>query len=131
MNILLDTHFLIWAIGDTKKLHKSERDILMDSQNGVFVSVVSVWEVSIKSAIGKMEMKPERVVTLPEDIQNAGFEVLPLEAPEAATFHCLPRLHKDPFDRMLVWQAISKGMHLMTRDKELSAYSSAGLKIFG
>lgn len=131
MNILLDTHFLIWAIGDTKKLHKAERDMLMDSQNGVFVSVISLWEISIKSAINKMQMDPGRILAMPDDIKNAGFEILPLEASEAASFHRLPKHHKDPFDRMLVWQAISKGMHLMTRDKEIAGYASAGLKIIG
>jgi PIN domain nuclease of toxin-antitoxin system len=131
MNILLDTHFLVWAIGDTKKLHKREQELLTDPGNGVFVSVVSIWEISIKSAIGKMEMAPEAVMALPHAIREAGFELIGLEPDEAATFYRLPRTHKDPFDRMLVWQAISRKMSLMTRDKELGAYSSAGLRIIG
>ena len=131
MNILLDTHFLIWAIADTKKLHAREQELLADPENGVFVSVVSIWEIAIKSAIGKMEMEPAQVAGLPEAVREARFEIIGLEPSEAASFRLLPKAHKDHFDRMLVWQAISRALHLMTRDKDLAVYRDAGLKFVG
>lgn len=130
MNILLDTHFLLWVLLDQSRLRPTERTSILDSNNTIYVSTVSFWEISLKYALGKISFKE----VMPEDLLPAtvqsGFTVIELDGTDAGTFYQLPRLeHSDPFDRMLVWQAIQRRFHLLSRDRALEEYKKFGLQI--
>lgn len=88
----------------------------------VFVSSVSIWEVSIKAAVGKLSTEPAR---LAQEAAGAGFKPLPVTWTHALALNGLPAIHRDPFDRMLVAQAISEPLHLITHDRQLAAYGAS------
>ena len=131
MTYLLDTHYMIWAITDTKKLSKKIKDILTNSDHQIIVSVISFWEVSLKSSLGKLEIKGFSPEDLPGFCLQIGFDIEPLSAENSSTYHKLKSsYHKDPFDRMLIWQSISNGYTLISADMNVKKYISEGLKIF-
>lgn len=102
MKLLLDTHVLIWYLADDSKLTSAVRDLIVDPHNQVFVSAATVWEIAIKKAIGKLD-SPDN---LPEVLIACRFEVLPINIFHALQAGSLPRHHDDPFDRMLIAQAM-------------------------
>ena len=107
MTYLLDTHYLLWTITDTKKLSKVARDIITDPDNRIVISTISFWEISLKSSIGKLEITGFSPEDMPGICLQLGFDIEPLSADDSSTYHKLqPIYHKDPFDRMLIWQAI-------------------------
>ena len=131
MTYLLDTHFIIWAVSDTAKLSKKIKDLLANPDNKIFVSTVSFWEISLKHSIGKLKLEGG----VPEDVPNSclqmGFDIEPLSAQDSSSYHKLTaNYHKDPFDRMLIWQSISNGYTLISADVNIKKYISEGLKIF-
>lgn len=131
MKLLLDTHALLWSIIEPDRLSPEARSAITDPASHVVVSAVSFWEISIKTALGKLrleEVTPEQLV---DCAQQQGFELLPLDPRLAASFSRLPVApqHRDPFDRMLVWQAISLGYTLVSRDRKIAANSQAGLRV--
>ena len=115
---LLDTHVVLWALGEPGKLRRPARTALEDAQNEVFVSVVSGWEIAIKRALGKLEA--------PDDLEGAirmqGFEPLLMTFRHAEQAGGLPPHHRDPFDRMLVAQSQVEGLVLVTRDPDIPLY---------
>lgn len=115
--LLLDTHFLLWAVGAPKKLPSAARKRIDDSE--VFVSAASIWEVSIKAALGKLQADPAELLAA---IEPAGFSLLPISGEHAAAVARLPPLHNDPFDRMLVAQAKTEPLLLLTNDSALAGY---------
>jgi PIN domain nuclease of toxin-antitoxin system len=117
VRIVLDTHVLLWALQDPQRLSHRERDLIDRSE--VLVSAVSIWEIGIKNAIGRLECDPQRVV---DALEPAGFEPLPIDAAHAVLAASPPRLHGDPFDRMLIAQAQAESAILLTRDRALTAY---------
>jgi PIN domain nuclease of toxin-antitoxin system len=117
MRILLDTHLLLWALSSPAKLSKRARQRIESSE--VYVSAASIWEISIKCAIGKFEADPAEVLA---GIGPAGFNHLPILGAHAAKVMNLPPIHKDPFDRLLVAQARVEPMILLTDDQVLGAY---------
>ncbi len=130
MRYLLDTHCLLWAIFNPEKLSKSAREKIKDAENDISVSVVSFWEISLKYALRKLELTNSVPEDLPKITQKMGIEVLPINSHEAASFHKLPRLaHKDPFDRIIIWQAIQKKLTLISSDQEFRQYQQFGLKL--
>ncbi len=130
MSYLVDTHILLWSLFSPGRISKKVKDILSESEATKFVSVISVWEIAIKFSLGKLDLKGILPDSLPTIIKNARFEIMDLSTETAASFYKLPKLHnKDPFDRMLAWQAISKNYHLLTKDKDFSYYEDRGLKI--
>ena len=130
MKYLMDTHALLWAIFEPEKMSKSARELIEDPQNEVFASIISFWEISLKFSIGKLELINTTPETLPKIAEEMGVEILPIEANEAASFHKLPRKsHRDPFDRMVAWQAISRKMTLISRDREFKQYKQFGLRL--
>jgi len=129
MNYLLDTHTLIWSITEKSKLSPLVIQILEDANNSIFVSAVNLWEISLKYSLGKLKLEGVLPEELPKLIHQTGFELISLSADEAATFHQLPVVnHKDPFDRMLVWQAIQYNLVFISKDESLAQYHLAGLK---
>lgn len=117
MRILLDTHLLLWALSSPEKLSKHARQRIESSE--VYASAASIWEVSIKSALGKLEADPNEVLA---GVEPAGFDHLSIVAGHAAKVAELPPIHKDPFDRLLVAQARFEPMILLTDDEVLGAY---------
>src|SRR5580704_13635198 len=119
MRYLIDTHVLLWSLGNPGLLSDKTREILTGSS--VLISVVSWWELSIKFSLGKIELDQG----VPEDLWNAAekmnYGVLPLSVQEVCSFHRLTKIHRDPFDRMLVWQAIKNDITLVSRDSRLSS----------
>jgi PIN domain nuclease of toxin-antitoxin system len=115
--ILLDTHLLLWAVSEPRKLPGEARRSIEDSE--VFVSAASIWEVSIKAALGKLAADPSQLLA---EIEPAGFRLLPVTGHHAAAVALLPALHNDPFDRMLVAQAKTEPLLLVTNDSALHAY---------
>ncbi len=120
MNFLLDTHALIWALFAPGNLGRKAAGAIRDRANGVNVSAVSFWEISLKFNLGKLHLSGISPGELPEAAIETGFDVISLEPVEAAAFHRLPReRHADPFDRLIAWQAISRDLVLVTRDPAL------------
>ncbi len=118
MNILLDTHVLIWALENNPGLSVGARDSITRAENMVFVSSVSVWEIGIKRNLGKFEA-PDN---LQEEIKLHRFTPLPINYDHAELAGKLPDIHRDPFDRMLIAQAIIEKLTLVTRDKLIARY---------
>lgn len=119
MNILLDTHILLWALNDDPKLTSYARNMI-DKSSNIYVSAASIWEISIKQNIGKLEADVSVIV---EHIDALGIEQLAINWQHAANVNQLPLHHKDPFDRMLIAQAISEPLVLLTNDQQLKPYS--------
>ncbi len=119
MRLLLDTHVAIWLARDADELTPAARRLIQDA-DAVFLSSASLWEVTIKVALGKLPLVPQRFA---DQLLAAGVEQLAVNWGHALAVHQLPMLHKDPFDRLLVAQAMSEPMHLLTHDSLLAAYS--------
>lgn len=119
MRLLLDTQIYLWYVGGSRKLRAAARREI-DAADQVFVSAASIWEAAIKAAIGKLQADVEE---LEAAIAASGFTELPVTAKHAAGVASLARHHHDPFDRLLVAQAIHEPLHLLTADVELRSYS--------
>jgi PIN domain nuclease of toxin-antitoxin system len=121
LNLLLDTHIALWAITDSPRLPAQARALLLDAQNSVWVSAVSVWEVAIKHGLGRHEMPVSGQQAL-EHFKSAGYELLAITPEHAAAVGDLPAIHQDPFDRLLVAQALAVPMRLVTHDQIVASY---------
>jgi len=131
MNLLLDTHGFLWSLFTPDKLSKEADREIKSPNNDVAVSVVTFWEISLKYALGKLELTGVKPEELPDFAAQMNLEILPITAAEASSFHKLPRLsHKDPFDRIIIWQAIQRKMTLVSKDRDFKAYHKLGLRTF-
>ena len=129
MNYLLDTHTLIWSLFAPERLDASVRDTIESQENDIAVSVVSFWEISLKFAMKKLDLYGIMPEDLPGYTEQMDIEIIPIHYSEAASFYKLPRLeHKDPFDRMIVWQAIQRNRILISKDREINKYQKFGLR---
>ncbi len=117
MRLLLDTHILLWALAAPSRLPQAFRRDLDTAQ--VFVSSASIWEVAIKAGLGKLDADPQEVLAA---VQPSGFDLLDVTGVHAARVATLPPLHRDPFDRLLVAQALVEPLILVTRDQVLAGY---------
>ena len=131
MICLLDTHTLIWTILQTDNLSKNSKEIISNRNNEICVSTVSFWEISFKTKINKFSFANINIDDLPQYAKNMGFTIIDTQEKEAMTFHRLPlkKNHKDPFDRMLIWQAITNDMTVISKDEAFDQYKKDGLKI--
>jgi len=129
MKILVDTHYLLWSFVDTKRIPPKIYDKLLDEENEVFYSQVSLWEISIKYNLGKLIIDNKNPEILYDEIENSYFNCRRMENEELITFYKLPMEHKDPFDRILIWQSIKSDYHFLTVDSEMEKYKKYGLKI--
>lgn len=103
--------------------------LIRNPDNTIYVSAVSLWEISLKYALGKLELTNILPDNLPDAAQQMGLDVLSLEAREAATFYRLSHFgHKDPFDRLIIWQALQHKMKLISKDAKFGDYKKIGLK---
>jgi PIN domain nuclease of toxin-antitoxin system len=131
MNLLLDTHGFLWSLFTPGKLSRAAVREIKSPNNDVAVSVVTFWEISLKYALGKLELTGVKPEELPHFAGQMNLEILPITAAEASSFHKLPRLsHKDPFDRIIIWQAIQRKMNLVSKDRDFKAYRKFGLRTF-
>ncbi len=120
MRLLLDTHALLWWLAD-ESLSAQARDAIADPANLVMVSAATAWEVSIKKALGKLAAPDD----LEQQVQAGGFTELPISIAHGLAAGQLARRHEDPFDRMLIAQALAEGLTLVTRDKRFDDYGVA------
>jgi PIN domain nuclease of toxin-antitoxin system len=131
MKYLLDTHTFIWATLKTESLSRISSEIISNRNNEICVSTVSFWEISLKASIKKFSFKNININDFPKYAKDMGFTIIDMQENETITFHELPLKndHKDPFDRMLIWQAITKNMIMISKDKLFKQYKKDGLKL--
>ena len=121
MKLLLDTQLLLWAAGQPKRLSAAARKLLNDPRNELIFSAASLWEVAIKSSLGREDFRVEPRL-LRRGLLDNGYVELPVTSQHAVNIDTLPPLHKDPFDRLLLSQALSEGITLLTTDSTLARY---------
>ena len=119
MRLLLDTQIYLWFLADSARLSKAAKQEIQHADE-VFVSAASIWEASIKTALGKLTVNPGKLV---EGIRASGFIEMPIQAAHGILAAALPLHHRDPFDRMLVAQALTEPAHFLTADSALGQYS--------
>ena len=124
MRLLLDSNVLLWSISDRKRLTPRVRQIIDDDQHEFFVSRTTIWELSIKVAKGRLQMPGSTIQSLIEQIEIAGLAVLELEDRYILRTETLPHHHGDPFDRILVAQALEEGLTILTSDSEIPKYEA-------
>ncbi len=125
MNFILDTHVFLWWLDDNRLLSKQARDVISDTDNIIVLSAVVIWEIRIKQALGKLEITPDfyRIA------KQQGFEILSITAHHADKVGELPMLHRDPFDRMLIAQAMEEGLTIITHDRAFTSYPLPIMKV--
>lgn len=128
MKLLLDTHLLLWAAGTPDRLSKEARTLIEDKENELFFSVASLWEIAIKHGLGRNDFKVDARL-LRRGLLDNGYSELPIGSEHAVAINDLPLIHKDPFDRMLVAQAMVEGFVLLTVDEIVARYPGAVRKV--
>ena len=118
MNLLLDTHILLWWLDDHASLSVKAREAIADMDNLIVLSAAVIWEIRIKQAIGKLKMPP----VFYDAIKQQGFEMLAITSDHAYAVGDLPQHHRDPFDRILIAQAMLEGLTLLTHDEMFKKY---------
>jgi PIN domain nuclease of toxin-antitoxin system len=131
MIYLLDTHTFIWIILKSNNLSKKITEIIKNRNNEIYVSTVSFWEISLKTKMKKFSFGNINISDFPKYAREMDFSIIDIQENETITFHELPlkENHKDPFDRMLIWQAITKNMTLISKNRLFAQYKADGLKL--
>lgn len=122
MNLLLDTHVALWAITDDPSLGNKARELIASPDNQIWVSVASIWEIAIKHSLGRGDM-PISGKDAAQYFVDSDYLLLPIAAEHAIAIESLPPHHADPFDRILVAQALTEPLRLLTRDAKMLLYS--------
>ena len=122
MNFLLDTHIALWAITDSDRLSAKARERILAPRSVIWISAVTIWEIAIKHGLGRgdMPISGEKALNY---FRSSGYQLLSVEPEHAAAVEKLPKHHQDPFDRLLVAQALAEPMHLLTHDETVARYS--------
>lgn len=128
MNLLLDTHVALWAIADSPKLTKMARDLIESPKSSVWISAATIWEIAIKHVLGRGDMPVSGQDAL-RYFRESGYRFLPVEPEHATAVEDLPVHHADPFDRILVAQALVEPMRLITHDPVVARYSDTIIEI--
>jgi len=128
LNLLLDTHVALWAITDSPKLSREARNLIQSPKTTVWISAASVWEIAIKHALGRGDI-PVSSQDAVRYFQESGYRFLPIEPEHAVAVEGLAAHHQDPFDRILVAQALVEPMRLMTHDPMVALYSDTIIRI--
>ncbi|EKR25675.1 twitching motility protein PilT [Leptospira interrogans serovar Ricardi] len=129
MKYLLDTHVILWIIGSSNLLSKKAKATIENSENKIYVSSVSLWEISLKFRLGKLSLSGMKPSQIPEILSKSNIETINLESADASTYDQLKVIHhRDPFDRMLIWQCIFRKFILISKDSKMKKYRSHGLK---
>ncbi len=122
MRLLLDTHAFLWWIADDSRLSGHARELITDNANDVYFSVASGWEIVVKAGLRRVELPDDPERFIPEQVSANAFQVLPVHLRHALKMYTLPDLHRDPFDRMLVAQAVSEELVLLSGDPQIARY---------
>ncbi len=131
MNYLLDTHTFLWSLISPDKISSRARKIIVSRKASLHISTISLWEASLKYSIGKIDIGGVLPKELPYYAKRSGLKIISINSKIASSYYKLPKLryHKDPFDRMLIWQAIRGGYTLISKDKSFSGYEKYGLSL--
>lgn len=122
MNILLDTHAFLWFIAGSENLSDKARELIEDEANHVFLSAASLWEMAIKVSLGKLTLTEPFETLIPEQLAVNGIELLAISVPHATRVASLPFHHRDPFDRLLIAQALTEEIPIISGDEAFDAY---------
>lgn len=122
MRLLLDTHLLLWAVANSKRLSREARALIEDEDNDVRFSAASLWEIAIKSALRRNDFRID-VAEVAAALPAMGLAELPVRAAHAVAVTQLPAIHRDPFDRLLIAQSLVEPLILLTNDTALARYS--------
>ena len=128
MRLLLDTHIFIWWADEPEKLSPVALAALEDEANDLILSVVSVWEIQVKTQLGKLKLNQPLKELIESQQETNGLRILPVELSHVLMLDALPFHHKDPFDRLLIAQSIAEDMTLVTADDKFSAYPAKLLR---
>lgn len=128
MNLLLDTHVALWAVTDSPRLSSKARGLIESPRASIWISAATLWEIAIKHSLGRGDMPVASNEAL-RYFQASGYRLLPIEAEHAVAIEELPPYHSDPFDRMLVAQALVEPMRLITHDATVARYSDTVIAI--
>ena len=127
---LLDTHVVLWILFDVDKIPISTLEIIKDIDNEIFISAASFWEISIKYNLNKLDINNFNVSELPKIFTEQGYKIMSISSNETATLWQLKLdYHKDPFDRILIWQAITNNFIFISNDINMSPYKMEGLRL--
>lgn len=128
MSYLLDTHILLWSRLEPKKLSNSHKKII-NSNEQKFISPISIWEISLKFSLGKLNLGGHNPEEFLDSALQLGFQIAVPEVEQFASFHNLPKVskHQDPFDRMIIWQATQSNLILLSHDNQMPKYKIHGL----
>lgn len=130
MNYLLDTHTFLWAAFAPSKLSATSKKEIRSAENRICLSTISFWEISLKFALGKIELGNCKPDDMPDIATQMQVEIIQPTPQETASFYQLPKVkHKDPFDRMIIWQAIQQPLVLISKDADFPEYQEFGLKV--
>lgn len=123
MRVLIDTHILLWFYLEPHRIRRNALNFLENtSNNEIFVSAATAWEISIKFGVGKLEIPEVPEIWFPDRVRRAGFRLLPIELQHVLRVHNLPPTHKDPFDRLLISQANVENLMIVTEDPNFAKY---------
>ncbi len=123
MKILIDTHAFLWFVMGNPRTSVKARSLIEDENNEKVLSAASHWEIAIKVGLRKLTLNEPFDVFIPREIDRGGFLVLPIEPTHTAIVAILPHHHRDPFDRLLIAQAMAEGMPILSADPSLDAYA--------
>ncbi len=132
MNLLLDTYIVIWALADSPQLPPQARDLILNTHNDIWVSAVSIWEVTIKHGLTHPDGTPKLPMGGGEVLDHAvraGYHLLDITADQCASVAQLPDIHRDPFDRLLVAQALTVPLFLVTNDSTVARYHDSIIEV--
>ena len=122
MKLLLDTHSLIWFLDDDPRLSAAARLAIEEPENERWVSIGSGWEMAIKSQLGKLDLPKPFDVLFPGALESLGFSIMPIQPAHLHRYYSLPLHHRDPFDRLLIAQALAEGLAVVGSDSAFDAY---------
>jgi PIN domain nuclease of toxin-antitoxin system len=129
VNLLIDTHILLWLLAGSPRLSNVLLATLANRRNAVFLSVASAWEIAIKVGLGKLDLPTNLHAWLPAELDAGGLRLLPISLEHVLGVEALPHHHRDPFDRLLIAQAIADGLTIVTQDRVFGLYDVALLAV--
>ena len=127
---IIDTHIFLWLLFDPEKIDNPKLQTLQNPKNRVYITNISFWEISLKYALGKLKLNGISPEELPQKAQKMGIDILEIDTSTMSSFHKLPKVevHKDPFDRIIIWKCINDNITLVSKDRKFPEYERFGLK---
>ncbi len=129
MNYIVDTHILIWSFVNPEKLSGKFQKAILDTNNTIYFSQFSLWEISIKYGLGKLSLKNMTPEQFYDEIESSFYQCKKIDNNDLISSYRLPIEHKDPFDSAIIWQAIKNGLTLISSDELIGLYEKHGLKL--